>query len=104
MRGLRAASHAVWAKTLEPYSYYRVFNLVFLLIYREKSGEYGRRAMQCGENLSKLIHFFGITSPLDVVWSHATNSKVKLENALAPGSRAMILEADASWGSCGKLS
>ncbi len=93
------------AETLAPYSYYCVFNLVFKnTYYREKSGEYGRRAMQCGENLSKLIHFFGITNPLDVVWSHATNSKGKLENALAPGSRVMILEADVSWGSCGKRS
>lgn len=68
-----------------------------------QSGEYGRRAMQCGENLTKLMYFFGISSPLDVVWSHATNSKIKLERALAPGSRAMILEADVSWGSYGNL-
>ena len=67
----------------------------------EKSGEYGRRAMQCGENLTKLLYFFNISSPLDVVWSHATNSKLKLERALAPGSRAMILEADVSWGRYG---
>lgn len=59
----------------------------------EQSGEYGRRAMQCGENLTKLLYYFGISSPLDVVWSHATNSKIKLERALAPGSRVMILEA-----------
>jgi len=69
----------------------------------EKSGEYGRRAMQCGENLTKLLYYFNISSPLEVVWSHATNSKVKLERALAPGSRCMILEADVSWGSCGNF-
>ena len=45
----------------------------------------GRRAMQCGENLTKLLYYFNISSPLEVVWSHATNSKVKLERALAPG-------------------
>ena len=69
----------------------------------EKSGEYGRRAMQCGENISKLQYFFNISSPLDVVWSHATNSRLKLERALGPGSRVMILEADVSWGSSGNL-
>ena len=41
--------------------------------------------MQCGENLTKLLYYFNISSPLEVVWSHATNSKVKLERALAPG-------------------
>lgn len=41
--------------------------------------------MQCGENLSKLLYFFNISNPLEVVWSHATNSKAKLERALAPG-------------------
>jgi len=48
----------------------------------EQSGEYGRRAMQCGENLTKLLYYFGISSPLDVVWSHATNSKIKLERCV----------------------
>jgi len=57
--------------------------------------------MQCGENLGRLLHFFGISSPLDVVWAHAVNSKAKLEAALAPGSKAMFLEADVTWGSCG---
>ena len=41
--------------------------------------------MQCGENLSKLLYYFNISNPLEVVWSHATNSKAKLERALGPG-------------------
>jgi hypothetical protein len=45
--------------------------------------------MQCGENLSKLLYFFNISNPLEVVWSHATNSKAKLERALAPGRYVM---------------
>ncbi|EKX49127.1 hypothetical protein GUITHDRAFT_162251, partial [Guillardia theta CCMP2712] len=69
----------------------------------EKSGEYGRRAMQCGENLSKTLHFFGISNPLDIIWSHATNSSAKLERALSKGSSVMFLEADVNWGSCGSL-
>mmetsp|Transcript_35682 Transcript_35682/g.73339 ORF Transcript_35682/g.73339 Transcript_35682/m.73339 type:complete len:393 (-) Transcript_35682:332-1510(-) len=67
----------------------------------EHSGEYGRRNMQCGENIGRLLHFFGISSPLEVVWAHAVNSKAKLEAALAPGSKVMFLEADVLWGSCG---
>jgi len=53
--------------------------------------------MQCGENLTKLLYFFNISSPLEVVWSHATNSKVKLERALGPGRYSMMNMRSHMW-------
>jgi hypothetical protein len=69
----------------------------------ESAGEFGRRAMQCGENLSRLLGYFNCSAPCEVTWSHATNSWARLEKALSPETPVMFLEADVSWGCSGPL-